>query len=71
MKRPSPVRRWRILGSCTGQAKAPRAVTHPQTRVYEDDQPQWTPDGKRIALVRIDVARGLGAIFTVRPNGGG
>jgi TolB protein len=49
--------------------KAPRAVTHPQGRVYEDGEPQWTPDGKRIVFVRLDVARSIGAIFTVRPNG--
>ena len=48
---------------------APRAVTQPPSRVYEDDEPQWTPDGKRIVFVRLDVARNLGAIFTVRPNG--
>jgi TolB protein len=48
---------------------APRAVTHPQSRLYEDDAPQWTPDGKRIVFVRVDVARNLGAIFTVRANG--
>ena len=48
---------------------APRPVTQPPARVYEDDQPQWTPDGKRIVFVRLDIARNLGAIFTVRPNG--
>ena len=48
---------------------APRAVTHPQTLLFEDDEPQWTPDGKRIVFVRFDTERGLGAIFTVRPNG--
>jgi TolB protein len=48
---------------------APRAVTRPQSRVYEDDEPQWTPDGKRIVFMRLDVARNLGAIFTVRSNG--
>lgn len=49
--------------------QAPRGVTHPRSRVYEDHQPQWTPDGKRIVFVRLDVARDLLAIFTVRPNG--
>jgi TolB protein len=49
--------------------QAPRAVTHPATRLYEDDQPQWTPDGKRIVFVRFDVARERWAIFTVRSNG--
>ena len=48
---------------------SPRAVTQPPARVYEDDEPQWTPDGRRIVFVRLDVARNLGAIFTVRPNG--
>jgi TolB protein len=48
---------------------APRAVTRPRSRVYEDGEPQWTPDGKRIVFVRVDAARNLGAIFTVRSNG--
>ena len=48
---------------------APRAVTQPPARAYEDGEPQWTPDGKRIVFVRLDIARNLGAIFTVRPNG--
>jgi TolB protein len=49
--------------------QAPRAVTHPASHLYEDDEPQWTPDGKRIVFTRIDTARELGAIFTVRSNG--
>jgi Tol biopolymer transport system component len=49
--------------------KAPRAVTHPRSLLFEDDEPQWTPDGKRIVFVRFDVERGVGAIFTVRPDG--
>ena len=44
-------------------------MTHPQTLLFEDDEPQWTPDGKRIVFVRSDVERGVGAIFTVRPDG--
>jgi TolB protein len=51
------------------QGQSPRAVTHPPARAYEDNEPQWTPDGKRIVFVRFDVARNLGAIFTVRPDG--
>src|SRR4051812_24822643 len=34
----------------TRAGNAPRAVTQPQSRVYEDDQPQWTPDGERIVF---------------------
>ncbi len=49
--------------------KAPRVVTHPQSLLYEDGEPQWAPDGKRIVFVRVDLSRGIGAIFTVRPNG--
>jgi TolB protein len=49
--------------------QAPRPVTHPQSRLFEDDEPQWTPDGKRIVFSRFDVERGVGAIFTVRANG--
>ena len=43
-----------------------RATT---TAPVEDDEPQWTPDGKRIVFTRFDPARELGAIFTVRSNG--
>jgi TolB protein len=49
--------------------QAPRAVTHPATHVYEDDEPQWTPDGKSIVFSRFDLANERGAIFTVRSNG--
>ena len=49
--------------------QAPRAVTHPTTHVYEDDEPQWTPDGKRIVFSRFDLVNERGAIFTVRSNG--
>jgi Tol biopolymer transport system component len=49
--------------------QAPRPVTHPAARLYEDDEPQWTPDGKRIVFVRFDVANERWAIFTVRSNG--
>ena len=48
---------------------APRAVTRPAARRFEDGEPQWTPDGKGIVFVRYDVARNLGAIFTVRAGG--
>ena len=48
---------------------ATRAMTQPRARVYEDVEPQWSPDGKRIVFVHLDVAGNLGAIFTVRPNG--
>ena len=49
--------------------QAPRAVTHPATRLFEDDEPQWTPDGKRIVFLRFDVANERWALFTVRSNG--
>jgi hypothetical protein len=35
----------------------------------EDDEPQWTPDRKRIVFLRFDVARERWALFTVRSNG--
>jgi TolB protein len=62
---PDHVAIWLMQSS----GQAPRAVTHPASRLYEDDQPQWTPDGKRIVFVRFDPARERGAIFTVRSNG--
>lgn len=62
---PAHVQIWFMQSS----GQAPRAVTHPQSRVFEDDEPQWTPDGKRIVFTRVDTARGLGALHTVRSNG--
>jgi Tol biopolymer transport system component len=62
---PDHVQIWFMQSS----GQAPRAVTHPQSRLFEDDEPQWTPDGKRIVFLRFDVARERWAIFTVRSNG--
>jgi TolB protein len=50
-----------------------RKVTLPPTRKAEDGDPQWSPDGKRVVLVRhvFTAKSDKQAIFTVRANGKG
>ena len=36
-----------------------------------DDEPQWSPDGRRLVFTRVDLSRKLDAIFTVDVDGGG
>jgi TolB protein len=38
---------------------------------YDDQQPQWSPDGRRLVLVRIERARGRLALWVIRSDGGG
>jgi TolB protein len=49
--------------------RAPRAVTQPESRHFEDNESQWAPDGSRILFVRNDLVTGKQAIFTVKPSG--
>jgi TolB protein len=46
-----------------------RRITLPPSRVAEDNEAQWSPDGHRLVFVRELVKSGKRAIFTVRANG--
>jgi TolB protein len=46
-----------------------RQVTLPPSRVAEDDQPQFSPDRRRIVFTRLKLKTGLRAVYTVDADG--
>jgi TolB protein len=57
-----------IMGA---DGRHPRAVTQPRSRVEEDNEVQWSPDGRRLVFTRVLLATDQHAVFTVRSDGTG
>jgi TolB protein len=58
---------WGAVFTIGADGKAARQITHPQRGVV-DDQPDWAPDGSRIAFTRCP-QNALCHIWTVAPDG--
>ena len=48
-----------------------RVLTRPRSRVEEDPEVQWSPDGRRLVFTRVLLATDQHAIFTIRRDGTG
>jgi TolB protein len=48
-----------------------RALTQPRSRVQEDNEVQWAPDGRRLVFTRVILATQQHAVFTIRADGTG
>jgi Tol biopolymer transport system component len=51
--------------------RRPHVLTHPRSRVEEDGESQWSPDGRRLVFTRVILATQQHAVFTVRADGAG
>lgn len=49
----------------------PRRVTQLEPSTSWDDEPQFSPDGKKLVFTRVDLARQKDAVFTVNVDGSG
>lgn len=56
---------WIVNADGTGR----RQVTELTPGSVWDDEPQWSPDGKRLVFVRVDLNRKKDAVFTVNVDG--